>query len=125
MKKLLLSLLLCAFSFAGVMAQSGNYHLSAEAEKKCTQLTRNMANELSLNEMAYIQLKDINKEFFGKSEELQKLHKEDASTLNAKLAALEVAFNEKVKNLLTPAQLVIFADMKKLDNGMMAASSER
>lgn len=125
MKKFLLSLLLCAFSYAGAVAQSGSYELSAEANKKCTELTRSIANELRLNEMEYVKLKDINKEFFGKREELQKQHEGDATTLNDKLAALEKETTEKLEGMLTPLQLEKFGNMKMLNKDFMTASSHR
>ena len=105
MKKFLL-VAVAAFLFAApAFAQTSIFDLTPEAEAKCTQITREMAFELRLNEPEYIKLKELNRDRLVKTEALLELYNSNAPALNEKMQEIEVAYEQKLASFLTPKQL--------------------
>ncbi|PTX21350.1 hypothetical protein C8N40_102326 [Pontibacter mucosus] len=107
-------ILLFAFAFlihTSVSAQS-NITLSREAEAYCTNLTRSMANELRLNELGYIKLKELNRERIAATQEILKNHRNDTHLAEQLLEKLAQEYDEKVTAFLNPNQLQAYANYK-------------
>ncbi|TPE43083.1 hypothetical protein [Pontibacter mangrovi] len=111
MKNLLLFVSILFIS-TSAFAQSGHM-LSRESEQKCTQITRNMAQELRLNELGYIKLKEINKERMRLTEEAVNSYADNHDMLNQKLEEIARNYDEKITAFLNPNQLQAYANYKK------------
>lgn len=110
MKKFLL-VAVAAFLFGTpAFAQTSIFDLTPEAEAKCTQITREMAIELRLNEPEYIKLKELNRDRLVKTEALLELYNSNAPALNEKMQEIEVAYEQKLASFLTPRQLNAYAN---------------
>ncbi|AKD03904.1 hypothetical protein POKO110462_03010 [Pontibacter korlensis] len=111
MKNLLL--LAAAFLISVSAFAQSTYTLSREAEEHCTKITRAMANELRLNELGYIKLKELNRERIALTEELVRTFSNNAEMLDQKLEELAMAYDEKVTAFLNPNQLQAYANYKE------------
>ncbi len=114
----LVAILCCTASFA---QHIGTPALSREAEAKCTDLTRIMANSLRLNEPEYIKLKALNRELILKTDEIKASATYDAATRSAKLKEIAVAYDKAVTAILTPNQLQAYEAYKEHQNATYMA----
>lgn len=69
------------------------------------QVDRNTIQELKLNEMAYIQLKDLTKNYRAEAEVTKVLFASDAQTLATRLQELENRYTIELGKVLTPSQI--------------------
>jgi len=110
--------LLLAFAFlihTAVAAQSP-FKLSPKEEAYCTELTRSMVNELRLNELGYIKLKELNRERLLATQEILKNHGSDTHLVEQKLEELARDYEEKLVAFLNPNQLQAYANYKNRPN---------
>ncbi|WP_242920037.1 hypothetical protein [Pontibacter liquoris] len=101
MKKFILASLMLFISFGAAFAEGTQ--LSPDAEKKCSDVTRTMANELRLNEMGYIKLKALNRELYAATEEILLTSKSEEQ--QEKLQALAAKYETELVSFLSPSQL--------------------
>ncbi|WP_299759261.1 hypothetical protein [uncultured Pontibacter sp.] len=106
-------LLIVAFLISTATFAQSPFKLSREAEERCTQITRAMAQELRLNEIGYIKLKEINRERMLATEEVLENANGNADLLDQQLKELAVAYDQKVTAFLNSNQLQAYANYKK------------
>ncbi|MFT2007829.1 hypothetical protein ACMA1I_04075 [Pontibacter sp. 13R65] len=124
MKKLLLLSIFILSTASVSFAQTGQVRLSPEAEKKCSELTRAMSETLQLNELEYIKVKALNREFFAKTAEILAAYKSDKAAREQMLQDLEGKFEDNLKALLTPMQLHAYTHYKSTQQASMVAVTE-
>ena len=109
MKKLILILFPIILSSAGVLAQN----IPSSAEKRIDLLTRVMATELQLNEVAFIKLRSLNRERILKADEVAAMYSNEPAIAEAKLNEIEKSFNKKFLALLNPVQIAAYQNYQK------------
>ncbi|WP_242928721.1 hypothetical protein [Pontibacter vulgaris] len=126
MKKTLLIAITALLCYTNSFAQSVGQTLSREAEAKCTEMTREMAEKLRLNEPEYIKLKALNREHMIKTEEIRIAFAQDLAARDAKLTELKTVYEKAVVTILTPNQLQAYDAYKSRQNAAyMAAANEK
>src|SRR5689334_7557926 len=68
-------------------------------------LTRDMSRALQLNDSQYERLRVINQIRLARQDEIQWLYQDDPEQRRARLAELELYYEQQCRRILTPAQL--------------------
>jgi hypothetical protein len=118
MKFLLATLFLVATLATSATAQMKERHaeLPGSGEPSAAKVedaTRQISNQLRLNEAQYIKLRSLNKIKFARLDEIQWQYQDDAAMRDAKLLELESQFETECSRILTPTQLSIFQGERK------------
>ncbi|MDX5443623.1 MAG: hypothetical protein LPJ89_07560 [Hymenobacteraceae bacterium] len=93
-------------------------------EQKATTMTRQMSNELGLNEMEYIKLKALNREKLKRTAEIETMYSNDPSMKMAKLKELDSNYEEQLLPLLSPKQTEAYAAYKEKSTSNIAVLQE-
>ncbi|TGD80413.1 hypothetical protein [Hymenobacter wooponensis] len=120
MKFLLATLFMVATLATSANAQMKERHAElpgsdAPSATRVDEVTRQISNQLRLNEGQYIRLRAINKIKLARLEEIQWQYKDDAAMRDAKLIELESQFEAECSRILTPSQLSIYHADRKQD----------
>lgn len=105
-------LVIAAFLISTASFAQSPFKLSREAEERCTQITRTMAQELRLNEIGYIKLKELNRERMLATQEILSSYSNDSHLLEEKLEELATSYDKKVTAFLNANQLQAYANYK-------------
>ncbi|MCX2741134.1 hypothetical protein [Pontibacter anaerobius] len=105
-------LVIAAFLISTASFAQSPFKLSREAEERCTQITREMAQELRLNELGYIKLKELNRERMLTTQNILSNYSNDAHLLEQKLEEAAQAYDQQVTAFLNPNQLQAYANFK-------------
>ncbi|OKL38417.1 hypothetical protein [Pontibacter flavimaris] len=105
-------LVIAAFLISTASFAQSPFKLSREAEERCTQITRAMAQELRLNELGYIKLKELNRERMLATQEILSNHSNDTHLLEQKLEELAASYDQNVTSFLNSNQLQAYANYK-------------
>ncbi|TGE04566.1 hypothetical protein [Hymenobacter fodinae] len=118
MKFLLSTFFLLATLVTSANAQMRERHAElpgsdAPSAARIDDLTRQISNQLRLNEAQYIRLRALNKIKLARLDEIQWQYQDDAPTRDAKLMELESQFEAECSRILTPSQLSIYHNGQK------------
>ncbi|TGE24476.1 hypothetical protein E5K00_04475 [Hymenobacter aquaticus] len=86
------------------------------SEARVADLTRQMCNQLHLNEAQYIRLRAANRIKLARLDEIQWQYKDNAAQQHAKLAELEAQYEAECSRILTPSQLSMFRNQQQHDD---------
>ncbi|SNC63500.1 hypothetical protein SAMN06265337_0889 [Hymenobacter gelipurpurascens] len=128
MKSLLSTLILLVALSTAASAQMKERHaeLPGVGTPSATQVdeaTRQMSNQLHLNEAQFIRLRAANKIKLARLDEIQWQYESDAAMRNAKLLELESQFEAECSRILTPSQLSMYQNEQKRDSVPTAPAS--
>lgn len=87
-------------------------------------VTRQMSNQLQLNEAQYIRLRAANKIKLARLDEIQWQFQDDAAMRDAKLMELESQFETECSRILTPSQLSMYHSEQKRDSVPVPTGNE-
>jgi hypothetical protein len=118
MKTLLATLFLLATLATSASAQMKERHAElpgsgAPSAARIDDATRQISNQLRLNEAQYIRLRAINKIKLARLDEIQWQYQDDPTMRDAKLMELESQFEAECSRILTPTQLSIYHEEVK------------
>lgn len=99
MKNLILALFISLTSFAAKAGNNAN-QIAAEASA----IARQMANEIELNELEYIQVRNYTLEKLETVAYLQEMYQTNPEMLAAKVKDAETAYQYRIQNLLSNKQ---------------------
>lgn len=121
MKSLLLTLTLMLSVAGTAFAQKQDKHAEVPgseevSEAKVADLTRQMCNQLHLNEAQYIRLRAANRIKLTRLDEIQWQYKADLTQQHAKIAELEAQYEAECSRILTPSQLSLFRSQQQHDS---------
>lgn len=115
MKKLLLS----AFLLGAVYTAQAQTNLTATAatsravlSMSATEMTRQMYNDLKLNEAQYIKLKTLNQKRLDRFSEIDKMYANDQKMREAKMKEVSAQLDEDFAKVLTPSQFTTYLEME-------------
>lgn len=80
-----------------------------------TELTRQMANRLQLNEAQYIRLRAVNQVKLARADEIQWQYQGDPAERQRRLQELEAQYEQECQRILTPSQISLLRDELKRD----------
>lgn len=115
MKNLILAAFISLFSFAE-QAQQATSDLNQEA----SDIARRMANQIELNELEYIQIRNYTLEKLEKVAYLTSMYQTNPEMLTAKVTETETDYTYRVQNLLNARQ---FENYLALSNSFKAPLS--
>jgi hypothetical protein len=129
MKSLLSTLFLLAFMATAASAQMKERHaelpgVGAPSAARVDDLTRQMSNQLQLNEAQYIRLRAANKIKLARLDEIQWQFQDDTAMRDAKLMELESQFETECSRILTPSQLSMYHSEQKRDSVPVSTGNE-
>ncbi|MCB2376916.1 hypothetical protein LGH70_04945 [Hymenobacter sp. BT635] len=129
MKSLLLTLTLLLSLVSAASAQKKDKHAEMPgsedvSEARVADLTRQMCNQLHLNEAQYIRLRAANRIKLARLDEIQWQYKDNAQQQHAKIAELEAQYEAECSRILTPSQLSVYRDQQQHDSVPQPASNE-
>ncbi|UOQ70790.1 hypothetical protein [Hymenobacter cellulosilyticus] len=118
MKSLLLTLTLFLSLATAASAQKKDKHAEMPgseqiSEARVADLTRQMCNQLHLNEAQYIRLREANRIKLARLDEIQWQYKADPGQQSAKIAELEAQYEIECSRILTPSQLSMFHNQQQ------------
>ena len=118
MKSLLLTLTLLLGFATSTLAQKKDKHAEMPgseeiSEARVADLTRQMCNQLHLNEAQYIRLRAANRVKLTRLDEIHWQYRDDAAQQQAKLAELEAQYETECSRILTPSQLSLFRNQQQ------------
>ncbi|TGE28700.1 hypothetical protein [Hymenobacter metallicola] len=121
MKSLLLTLtfLLSMATLATAQKQDKHAELPGSeevSEARVADLTRQMCNQLHLNEAQYIRLRAANRIKLARLDEIQWQYKGEPAQQHAKIAELEAQYEAECSRILTPSQLSVLRDQQQRDS---------
>ncbi len=123
MKNLIFLAAIFLLTSSQLFAQTNDYKTSPQLEARCTELTRTMVNELRLNEIGYIKLKELNRDRIYRIEASKENYKSDMVALNLELQKIESDFEEKLVKILDASQLQAYTAYKRNNNANYIAVS--
>lgn len=124
MKNFVFTFALSLVLSAGAFAQSGAQSGTASIDTRVTTVTRNMANELGLNELEYIKLRALNREHFTKQREITSMYSNDMSMRDMKMTELNNAYEAQLNSFLNPKQMEAYASYKENSANYTALTGE-
>lgn len=80
-----------------------------------TELTRQMANRLRLNEAQYIRLRAVNEVKLARTDEIQWQYQNDPAERQRKLLELDAQYEQECQRILTPSQISLLRGEPKRD----------
>ncbi|WP_181305378.1 hypothetical protein [Rufibacter sp. XAAS-G3-1] len=114
MKKLILS----AFLLGAVYTAQAQTNLTGAAatsravlSMSAQEMSRQMYNELQLNEGQYIKLRALNQARFDKFSEIEKMYGNDAQMRDAKIKEVNQQLDQEFAQVLTPKQFTAYLEM--------------
>ncbi|MFC6999876.1 hypothetical protein [Rufibacter roseus] len=128
MKKLILS----AFLFSAFYTAQAQTELTGAAAASranlatmsATEMTRQMYNDLELNEGQYIKLKALNQSRIDRYNEIQRMYSNDTQMRDAKMREVNEQIDKEYAQILTPKQFTAYLENEgRLPEGA-AGSSE-
>jgi Tfp pilus assembly protein PilV len=110
MKALFVTLLLLVGMQGTALAQKQDRHAelpgtSAVSQARLSEITRQMCNDMRLNEAQYIRLRAVNKTKLTRLEEISWLYKDNAVEQQAHIGELEAQYEAECSRILSPTQL--------------------
>ncbi|KAA3436862.1 hypothetical protein [Rufibacter hautae] len=81
-------------------------------EKTAVSISRLMVQSMGLNEVEYIQVRNLNQERLAKAAEVTRKYANDDSSLESSLREIDEAFENKLFTILNNRQLEAYADFK-------------
>lgn len=124
MKKLLFtSALLLTFTFA-INSFAQTTPAPANVDEKASVLTRDMSQQLGLNELEYIKLKALNRERLTKSKQIKTMYSNDIAMRDRKMGELERNYEAELKSFLNAKQEEAYVVYKTNPTNYTALSSE-
>ena len=120
MKTLFFTLLLLFGLAGGARAQMKETHaelpgINQPSAARVDEVTRQMSNQLRLNEAQYIKLRAINKVKLARLDEIQWQYHDDPTRRNALMMELESQYENECSRILTPSQLSVLREEQKRD----------
>ncbi|WP_210465903.1 MULTISPECIES: hypothetical protein [Rufibacter] len=110
MKNFTLSL---CFVFALAFSASAQVAPQNESvEKTAASISRLMVQSMGMNEVEYIQIRNLNQERLAKAAEASRKYASDGSSLEASLREIEEEFENKLFTILNSRQLEAYAAFK-------------
>lgn len=88
-----------------------------------TELTRQMSEQLKLNEGQYIKLSAVNRTRQARLEEIQRNTKNDPAGRTAQLLELQAQYEQECRRILTPTQLSHLPQLQPAQPATPAAGS--
>ncbi|WP_125077721.1 hypothetical protein [Rufibacter latericius] len=114
MKKLLLSALFIGAVYSA-QAQTNLTGTAAASRAvlsmSAQEMSRQMYNELELNEGQYVKLKALNQARFDKFSEIEKMYATDAQMRDAKIKEVNEQLDQEFAQILTPKQFTAYLEM--------------
>ncbi|MBC3539794.1 hypothetical protein ACFSC6_21095 [Rufibacter sediminis] len=127
MKKLILS----ALFIGAVYTAQAQTNLTGTAAASRTvlsmsaqEMSRQMYNELELNEGQYIKLKALNQARFDKFSEIEKMYASDAQMREAKIKEVNEQLDQEFAQILTPKQFTSYLEMDGRPVAQAATTTE-
>ncbi|QJX48562.1 hypothetical protein HMJ29_17210 [Hymenobacter taeanensis] len=130
MKALLSTIILVVTLVTSASAQMKERHAEvpgndAPSAARIDDVTRQICNQLQLNEAQYIRLRAINKIKLARLDEIQWQYQDDAAMRTAKLSELESQFETECSRILTPTQLSLYhEEFKREETPSTPANNE-
>jgi outer membrane lipopolysaccharide assembly protein LptE/RlpB len=121
MKALLLTLTLLLSLTTMASAQKKDKYAEMPGNETVTEarvgeLTRQMCNQLHLNEAQYIRLREANRIKLARLDEIQWQYKTDLTQQHTKIAELEAQYEAECSRILTPSQLSMYRSQQQHDD---------
>ncbi|MCB2410032.1 hypothetical protein [Hymenobacter lucidus] len=85
------------------------------SESRVADMTRQMCDQLHLNEAQYIRLRAANRIKLARLDEIQWEYKANPAQQHAKIAELEAQYEAECSRILTPSQLSMFRNQQQHD----------
>lgn len=115
MKKLILSM----FLLGGVISVQAQTNLAGTAatsqsmaSMSSTEMTRQMYNDLQLNEGQYIKLKSLNQSKLDRFNEINRMYSNDQQMLKAKMSELNNQLDVEFAEILSPEQFTHYLEQE-------------
>ena len=112
------------YTFALVFTFAGSALAQSTAEERAATVTRDMSEKLSLNESEYIKLKSMNRDRFTRAFEITSQYSNDMAMRDMKLAELQNAYDNQLREFLNPKQLEAYATYKETNTNFTAFTPE-
>ena len=115
MKALFLTLLLLVGLQGAASAQKQDRHgelpgADAVSQARLSEVTRQMCNEMRLNEAQYIRLRAVNKTKLARLEEISWQYRDNVVEQQAHIGELEAQYEAECSRILSPSQLSLLHD---------------
>ncbi|MBO0359077.1 hypothetical protein J0X19_14045 [Hymenobacter sp. BT186] len=110
MKALFVTLLLVVGMQGAALAQKQDRHaelpgVSTVSQARLSAITRQMCNEMHLNEAQYIRLRAVNKTKLARLEEISWQYKDNVVEQQEHIGELEAQYEAECSRILSPSQL--------------------
>ncbi|WP_022823055.1 hypothetical protein [Hymenobacter norwichensis] len=110
MKALFVTLLIMVGLQTAASAQKQDRHAelpgtNAVSQIRLSTITREMSNEMRLNEAQYIRLRAINKAKLARLDEISWLYRDNVAQQQASIGELEAQYEAECSRILSPSQL--------------------
>jgi Tfp pilus assembly protein PilV len=112
MKALFATVLLVVGLHSAASAQKQDRHAelpgaNAVSQARLSEITRQMCNEMRLNEAQYIRLRAVNKTKLARLDEISWKYRDNASEQQNRIGELESQYEAECSRILSPSQLSV------------------
>lgn len=112
MKALFVTILLVVGLHSAASAQKQDRHAelpgaSAVSQARLSEITRQMCNEMRLNEGQYIRLRAVNKTKLARLDEISWQYRDNVSEQQNRIGELESQYEAECSRILSPSQLSV------------------